>query len=96
MVHIFYINLYFLGSTQRSLTLKENVLTPGTWYLISLAMIASGEYYGPAYYEFVTNRPPQGGFCKVIPYDDITLIPKNTEVENTTTSTSMMQYDFLI
>ncbi|XP_053393015.1 uncharacterized protein LOC123564401 isoform X2 [Mercenaria mercenaria] len=77
------------GIKSRSLTIENNTLEYGTWYLVSLRVILNGVTYGPAYYEFLTNRPPQGGFCQVVPFNETTLIPmEDKELENTTTSSS--------
>ncbi|XP_053383373.1 uncharacterized protein LOC123564671 [Mercenaria mercenaria] len=77
------------GVTGQSLTITHNTLEYGTWYLVSLTAIIDGATYGPAYYEFLTNRPPEGGFCKIIPFTGETLMPmEDKELENTTTSSS--------
>ncbi|WAQ96233.1 CSMD1-like protein, partial [Mya arenaria] len=57
------------GNGNRSLAIGSKTLLPGTRYLVSLTMVKYSVSYGPAYYEFVTNLPPQGGHCRVIPYD---------------------------
>jgi len=37
---------------------------------VTLIASINGSSYGPGYYEFLTNRRPKDGHCKVIPYDD--------------------------
>lgn len=58
------------GYRSMSLKIKSGTLEYGTKYMVSLSATINGTAHGPAYYQFVTNRPPQGGHCKVIPYNE--------------------------
>ena len=59
-----------LDSTGRTFILKENVLTPGSQYLVSLTITNSTDIsFGPAYYEFMVNLPPRNGSCRILAYD---------------------------
>jgi len=73
----------------RSLTILSNKLKPGTRYLLSVNMSVDNSVnnyvkYGPAYYTFTTNLPPEGGHCKIIPYDSKLLPIADEELVNTT------------
>ena len=78
-----------LGSVNSSLTIEGQSLEAGTWYLVTLEMFQNIEYYGPAYYEFVTNEPPRNGSCRVIPYDE-DFEPYDTELSQTSENTGTL------
>lgn len=67
-----YKNMFFScsGISARNLKIKPHTLEKGTWYLVSLTVTQNSTSKGPAYYEFLTNRPPEGGTCRVLPYDE--------------------------
>ncbi|XP_052819342.1 uncharacterized protein LOC128245129 isoform X2 [Mya arenaria] len=82
------------GTGNRTLTIESNSLSPGSRYLVSLTMVKNSITYGPAFYEFVTNLPPQGGHCRVIPYDDVYLLPiTSQELINTTFDPTAVQFE---
>ena len=83
--------MYFKDdATGRSLTILANVLIPGSRYLLSVSVtLTNGDTLGPAYYEFVTNLPPQGGSCRVMLFDPEFLLPVTSgELVNVTTDPS--------
>lgn len=72
------------GGRRQSLTIFAHTFEPGTWYLISLTVVDDTTTYGPAYHEFVTNRPPINGKCKISQYNDTNYYEMSKELKNTT------------